>query len=232
MKGYILYTLFCLPLLALQCTVCKAPIPSEPPISKDTISPELQAAIDQLPAATDTGANILGFITKENTPYAVFPFGEHEDTYFISSFDGYLLDIDTRKHDDNGVIFYVGMSIVLTTGTPQDTTTVYPLLELGTYPIQEVLYTYTIDYDREGSSICSYLTGAPFQSSNVENAAGDVVLTRIDTAKGIYSGTFNFSIAIDSAFYSERYDSYCPNPLNAFYGRFDVKAPRVEPGSQ
>ncbi len=219
-------------MFASQCTVCKEPVPSEIPVSKDTISPELQLVIDQLPAATDTGAHSLGFITKEKTPFAFFPTGEHEDTYLIAEYDGYVLKISARKHDDDGIIFFVGFQIVLTTGTPQDTTA-KPFLELGYYPIQKILNTYAIDYDREGEKGCSrYLTGTPFEGNIYEYANGGVTLTRIDSSAGIYSGTFHFSIGLDSAYHANSFESYCPNPLNALYGRFDVKASTVKRDSQ
>ncbi|MGB0166864.1 MAG: hypothetical protein ACPF8V_08435 [Luteibaculum sp.] len=220
MKRYFLFTLFCLPLLALNCK--KPNDPSPTPEVRDTISPELQAAIDQLPPITDTGAHSLGFITKEKMPYAFFPTGEHEDTFLEADFDGYFLNIAARKHDDDGVIFFVGFQIVITTGTPQDTT-VHPFLALGYYPMQEVLFTYAISYEREGESRCArYLTGAPFEGSDYEFANGGVTLTRLDSSAGIYSGTFHFTIGLDSAYHANRFQSYCPNPINSFYGRFDV----------
>ncbi|WP_310396475.1 hypothetical protein [Hymenobacter sp.] len=166
-------------LLLTQCSKCKQDDP---------------APLDQLPPATQTGANTFGCLVNGQ---AYTPKGSNGMSNFYVSYDptfrGGAFGIETYRVEDKGLTRYLNIDAA-------------PINAVGSYSLNlgagEVLYS-----SGEGS-LCGFM----YDSRDVTYRKATLIITRFDKNSRIVAGTFDAVIARNGC-----------DTLKITQGRFDKK---------
>lgn len=179
-----MFPLLALALLLVQCHK------SDP----DPAKPE-----DQLPAATQTGANTFGCLVN-GQPYT--PSGNNGTSNYAviydPTFQGGNLQVETYRYLVDGTGTKYKQSILLG-GSSISKVGNYTLLPNG---VQKVFF---MDYSR--SNPCK-----EYASDNGIYTSGTLTITRLDQQAGIIAGTFSFTLAQPGC-----------DTIKVTQGRFDKK---------
>ena len=151
--------MLCLPLLWVLANSCKKDAPEE-----------------QLPPATQTGANTFGCLVNGQawTPQG-YNGRSNYSVYYDPTYRKGTLNVATYRYIGNGPNDY---QII---GFFSDS-----LKRTGNYPL-------TIIGHQEASFI-DHISGCEFHSSDAHYRRGNLTITRLDLQAGIVSGTFSFTL--------------------------------------